>query len=471
MNQDEAKKLIDRREFIRRMGLTSGAFLLSPILYKLIGEAWGATYSQKRFIIYMNGTSMWPQFTQTQGSGANFVLPYALKPLEPYQKDLNVLRNLYCNVYPNLHGNMYGVLSGVPCIGISAGDNEAYLKARPGAATIDTILSQELGGGTRHQEMVLGYVRPGQTCLANGRDNVKTPVMNVSEAFQKFITGNTGAPTVDRNGQIKKSVLDFTKGDIARAQRGLAGSEKGKFEEFLSSVEDLEKRVNLTIPPVAGCGTQSLPTKGTGLNGTNYPINFNYSNLGGMEWLAAPGFIGNSFVQAEMIAMAMGCGVTRHATFVSQLGEIHQYYGDLGMQNVDVHEHINHGILNGKAEWNRPAEDVMRFHASVVARMYERLKATPEGSGTAADNTVILWLSDCGGSHHYGHFDGTAFLLGNAGGALQTGQSLTFGNRQWSISQLLYTIAKAIGSNITQVGDGSNPGSTAIDGLLTSPPV
>ncbi len=470
-------QLLRRRQFIQRMGLTSGAFLLNPILDSLIGEAWGQVANKKRLIIYMTGGHMPPDWTVTGGTNPNYTLPYIFSPLEAYKKEMLVLRNLYCTVYPNLHGNLYGTLSGFPSIGVSAGDNFAYLNARPGGPSFDTVLSTELGGGTRHKEMAIGYTRPSQTGLAEAYDKIKPTVMNPRDVFNKFISG-AGGQQVDQTAlKMKKSILDFAAADIKRAYRGLASPEKDKFTQFLTNVEDLGSRINISGPTSPECGNgYTLPSRGIGPGGQNYPTAEFGGDPNNLPWWGGNGFCGNEYLHAEMAALAVGCGITRHVTFVSAYHEAHQFYPDIGV-NVDIHEQICH-VLDKTAYRDATAiqrgKEILKFHASVVAKMYDKLKKTPEGNGTAADNTLILWFSDVGGVHHYGHWGYTGILLGNAGGAIRTGASHSFGdgdyftkNSKYTMNQLYFTIAKAMGSNMKQVGDGTNVGNSVIPGILT----
>jgi len=471
------KLLLKRREFIQRMGLTTGSFLLNPILDHVIGEAWGQSINTKRLVIYMSGGHMPEQWTGTGGSNPNFTLPYIFSPLDPYKSDMIVLRNLYSTVYPNLHGNLYGTLSGYPAIGVSAGDNFAYLNCRPGGPSFDTLISNELGGGTKHKEMAIGYTRPSQTGLAYGYDQVKPTVMNLTDVFNTYISGPLPGVDNQRAMKMKKSVLDFALGDIQKAYRGLASTEKGKFEQFLASVKEIESSIMVSSGNQAACSSgYKLPSGGVGLDGKSYPIVPTYNNLPNLPWWeGGNGFVGNGFVHADMAALALACGVTRHVTFVSAYHEAHQFYPDIGVP-VDIHEDICHQLERTSYRDEvavQRAKEILKYHASVVGKMYDKLKKTPEGSGTAADNTLILWFSDVGGQHHYGHYGYTAILLGKAGGALRTGNSYTFGtgeyragSSQYSMCQLFYTVAKAMGSSMKQVGNGTNPGDSVIPGIL-----
>lgn len=461
---------MNRRDFIRRMGLTTGSFLLNPILDTLIAQAWGQAINTKRLVIYMSGGFMPTDWTTTGGANPNFTLPEIYSPLEPYKKDMLILRNLYSTVYKNLHGNLYGTLSGYPCIGPN--DDFAYLNARPGGPSVDTLLSNELGGGTRHKEMCVGYTRPSQTGLAYAYDKVKPTSMNLTDTFNTYIAGPLPSSNPMQAQQMRKNILDFAAGDIQKAYRGLAGEEKSKFEQFLASVKEIASSITASTPvanPV--CSTQyQLPSTGTGLNGQSYPAVAAYGgDLANRPWWQdGRGFCGSNYIHADMAALALGCGVTRHVTFVSAYHEAHQFYPDIGIarnQHADIaHTLEESGYTNASAI--RDGKEILKYHASVVGKIYDKLKKTPEGNGTAADNTILLWFSDVGGSHHYGHYGYTALMLGNAGGALKTGASYSYGAGQYSMNQLYLTIAQAIGSTMKQVGDGTNPGNTVIPGLL-----
>ena len=468
----EESQRMKRRDFIRRMGLTTGSALLSPFLDTLINQAWGAEITKKRFVVYMNGSHMYPSFTQTGGTETNFTLPTAMSALEPFKKDLLVLRNIYNTVYPDLHGNLYGTLSGMPCVGVPATDEEAWRLAQPGGPTIDTILSNEFGGDTKVKEMALGYTYPGQTGLAYGLKSVKMPIGNLSDAFNQYFTGlkpmsNTGA-------LMKKNVLDFAVGDIKKAYRGIAGSEKGKLDEYLASLQGIQSSIGNPTSTNLACTDYRVPASVQSATGQTYKTFPTYSSFNGFPWQEGYNYVANSLVQADMITLGLTCGVARHASMVSQLGEFHQSYPELGFSG-DIHADLCHGLNNdgtGDAKFSNGetyqaiGKRILNFHASIIARIYDRLKKTPEGSGTAADNTVIMWLSDTGGGHHHGHWDQTVVLLGNAGGTLNTGRSITYAQNKYSMCEVLLTVAKAMGSSVTVIGNGTNPGKLPIPGLL-----
>ncbi|MDB4653220.1 hypothetical protein OAE39_03000, partial [Akkermansiaceae bacterium] len=63
-----------------------------------------------------------------------------------------------------------------------------------------------------------------------------------------------------------------------------------------------------------------------------------------------------------------------------------------------------------------------------IARLAAALKAMPEGNGTMLDNTVIVYTSDNGETHHSSGVNYPIVILGNLGGRLQSGRYFAPGN-------------------------------------------
>jgi hypothetical protein len=116
----------------------------------------------------------------------------------------------------------------------------------------------------------------------------------------------------------------------------------------------------------------------------------------------------------------------------------------LGLGNKTVH-HIGHMIENGNdgntgdgfegeaASWGefKTRQVVMDFHMQQIAKLWETLKAVPEGDGTVADNTAIIYFSDHGDRHHSPFYLWPMTVLGDAGGSFKTGRYLSYpGHKQ-----------------------------------------
>ena len=83
-----------------------------------------------------------------------------------------------------------------------------------------------------------------------------------------------------------------------------------------------------------------------------------------------------------------------------------------------------------------------RWHAGLIARLCDRLAMTPEGDGTALDNTLIVWCSEVSLGNSHSHTD-MPFLVLGGGWHFRTGRYLQL--TQASHSNLLVSLLNAMG--------------------------
>jgi len=67
-----------------------------------------------------------------------------------------------------------------------------------------------------------------------------------------------------------------------------------------------------------------------------------------------------------------------------------------------------------------------RYHLKQLAVLANKLAAVPEGNGTMLDNTVFVYTSDFGETHHSTGDDWAYVLLGDLGGKLKKGQYIVY---------------------------------------------
>jgi hypothetical protein len=95
--------------------------------------------------------------------------------------------------------------------------------------------------------------------------------------------------------------------------------------------------------------------------------------------------------------------------------------------------------------------------------LIEQLQATPDGTGTLLDNTLVFHGSCLANGSWHNHDNMPFLLAGGSGGGMVTGRSLQYTGVPHN--KLLVSIAQFMGLNITQFGDqDANPGPLA--GLL-----
>jgi hypothetical protein len=93
----------------------------------------------------------------------------------------------------------------------------------------------------------------------------------------------------------------------------------------------------------------------------------------------------------------------------------------------------------------------MRWHASELAYLADKLAQIPEGEGSVLDSTLIVWATEVSKGNSHSLNDIPYLLIGNAQGAIRGGQWLNFPGR--SGNDLLVTIARAFDLPLEQIGE------------------
>jgi len=150
----------------------------------------------------------------------------------------------------------------------------------------------------------------------------------------------------------------------------------------------------------------------------------------------------------DVILAAQKCGLTRisHILFEGMEGP-HIVYDWL---NDPKNHHDDH-----HAGDMTTCQRIATWWMSQIARMVDGLAATPEGSGTMLDNSIVMFVNTCGGSHHRGQNNHAMLMIGGAGGALKGGRYLTYPEGKYAMSDVYVSLANMMDVPITTFGDPS----------------
>ncbi len=443
----------DRRHFLR----LAATGLMGGLVLRLDREARGAVTTTPRFVLYNHGNGLQKVHldkTQLQ-TPDSFQLASFMKHFEPFQSELTVAQNLYCTRGEYLHGNASSALS---CTERGAELSiEGVTDLVVGGVTIDQLIANELSKDSRLRSVVLGHpfdVSFGNcaqgTILGRARKEPVYPTLDPVKAHEQiFGVGNQDEVLV----QLEKSYLDFLKDDIQTFQSELPVLEKQKLEQYLESVREIERAL---AGGVAGACPAIAPqefTQGEAKDfqghtqGSNNPAFWRY--------------------MCDLGVAALQCGATRQVTMLHTYACVHMMYEFDGVAR-NHHQDIGHGDEEGTF-----CEKILGFHAEQVAYMYQKLKQIPEGAGTMADSLLMAWLSDGGGYHHGGTQAHSMIWLGKGNGRLKTGQWRRFVEgvgpnfAEHALGRAHITTAQALGLELNEFGDGVDPCTGPLPGLLT----
>src|SRR5262249_29186969 len=126
------------------------------------------------------------------------------------------------------------------------------------------------------------------------------------------------------------------------------------------------------------------------------------------------------------------------------------------------YSHMDNSYTSGSG---KALIQINQWYAGQVANIVADMKAVKEGAGSMFDNTVILWCNELGEGGGHTHTNIPFLTIGNAGGAIKTGQSITMPTGT-PHNSLLITLLNAMGIPDTTFGNPKHCTKGPITGFL-----
>jgi hypothetical protein len=421
----------ERRSFLRSVGKAAAAL---PFYRLLESSAVLAADDQpQRFITfyYPHGIAS-PLFNKQSGdTETTFSLTYpgsVLAPLEPYKSKLNIIEgiDLAAGVERNTNGH------DASCIILSGCAPQGEKVANE---SLDQFLAvtKGLGSKTRLASLVLGV---GNKDTASGRNlsysktgapisKLINPAETYKLVFADLVVGNdpSAKAGVDKKVKRGQAIIDNVRAEVNALNARLAGPEKLKLEQHLSSLRDLEKRLQGLSGgagggggPVMACSKPPAPNAAT-----DFP-KVEYYN-GGKPYLDKI-----CDLQIDFIVQAMACDITRFATLFYFLTE-------------EVHNMVAHQYRPQAPE--ALAKDNL-YYFEKLARLLGGLQ-----KAGILDSTLVYMTSDMGDPNMHSVKALPTVLAGGLNGKLKTGRRLV---AKQGNNKLLTSIANLFGAGVDGYG-------------------
>src|SRR5437867_10641010 len=252
------KKVISRRKMLRGMGAMLALPMLDGMVPALsaLGKAPGKPINRFGVMYVPNGMIM-NKWTPVQ-DGAAFELTPTLASLAPYRDHFLVLSNLACVPTPGRPGGAHAKASTRFLTDISPPTSETWLDA---GVSVDQILAQETGKHTQLASLELaiengetaGACDVGFACAYTNTISWKssnTPLAtqnNPRIVFERLFgdMGNTDPKARLTRIREERSVLDSLTKEVAQLQGALGPNDRHKLTEYLDSIRDVERRIQL----------------------------------------------------------------------------------------------------------------------------------------------------------------------------------------------------------------------------------
>ncbi|MGA7235875.1 MAG: DUF1552 domain-containing protein [Bryobacteraceae bacterium] len=424
---------ISRRTVLRG----AGCAMALPWLESLdaFADTPAAAAFPKRFGVVFLGCGVNEDHWSAEGSGAAMKLSKTLQPLEPLKQKINVIDGLYVKaltgqgIHPAQTGSL---LSGAH---ISKG---AIIHS---GISVDQMIANRVGDDTPQSSIVLacdqpmtGYHESNFSLAYSSHLSWQTPDSPVPvEVYPSLAWDNL----FDNRGSLLNiSVLDRVKDRAEALTRKISSGDKSKLDEYLTSVREVEKRVD-GMRKSKDDADGAAKAKNTVATTMDRPANGLPEDLRD-----------HSRLMCDIIAIAFQTNKTRVASLIISRDLSAMYYPFLDVK--DGHHSASHN--NNSDGYER----IARFHVSQYAYLASKLDSMKEGDGTVLDNTCLMFLSNLWIGRKHDNFRLPLVLAGGLGGTLKTGRTLNYleaseDNRK--MCSLYLSLMDRFGVKLEQFGD------------------
>jgi hypothetical protein len=430
------RKSLPRRTFLRG----AGASLALPVL-----DAMTAAFATEparpirlAFIEVPNGIIMDKWTPATEGAG--FALTPILEPLAQFRDRMLVLSGLDQNQSKALATEVGGDhpractawLTGTHARMTSGADLRAGI-------SVDQIAAREFGKHTQLASLevglesaeVVGACESAYGCayyntISWRNETTPLPMENRPRAIFERLFGDGGSSAKARLAY--RSVLDAVTDDVKRLRGRLGAADRGKIDQYLEAVRDVERRIQLAEAQ----GDRELPRLGGPIGVP--PIFSDYYKL-----------------MADLLVLAWQNDMTRVCTFQVGHEMSGRAYPELGFG--DAHHSVTHH--QGDPDKIAKVAQINIFHAKMLAYYLDKLRSTPDGDGSLLDHALILYgaaLSD-GNLHLY--TDLPLLLVAGSVAGIKGGRHIRYPRGTPMGNLLLTMLDKASVPYLDRLGDST----------------
>lgn len=433
---------VSRRALLRGVG----AALSLPVLdamtpaFAAVGRV-RKTPVRLAFCYVPNGVIMNDWTPKTVGTGFEFTR--ILKPLAGFRDDLLLLSGL-----ADHNGNELGdgagdharagasFLTGVHCKKTSGADIRS-------GVSVDQIAARAFASETRFASLELGCedsrtvgnCDSGYSCAYTnsiswrGPTTPMPPETNPRAVFERLF-GNDDftldPATRARRARYRKSILDLVREDTQQLTRTLGQADKRKMDEYLTSVREIEVRIQNAekeIPVAPGIA------KPTGI-----PVTFaDYVSL-----------------MYDLQVIAFQTDLTRVSTMMVGHEGSMRTYPEINIS--DSHHPLTHHRNN--PEFIEKVAQINTLHTELFARFLGKLKATPDGDGTLLDHSLVVYGSGISDGNRHLHENLPVLVAGHGDGQLKSGLHLQF-EENTPVANLYMTLLDRVGVHPDSIGDST----------------
>ncbi|MDO8538802.1 MAG: DUF1552 domain-containing protein [Opitutaceae bacterium] len=432
------KKALPRRTFLRGVGAT----LALPLLDAMIPAATAAAKTPLRPIrrlgyVFMPMGCDQSRWNPTNVNGRIGELSPILSSLEPLKENITVINNLELrNAYPGSHATSNSAF--LSCAKAKHTESSDYYLG----ITADQIAAQQIGHETQLPSLELsmdmlqtaGQCDNGYACVYQNNLSWSSPTTPLpSEAHPRIVFERLfgeGGGLAERRAALRRraSLLDLLTDDIASLKRRVGAADQAKLNEYLDTVREVERRIQKAESNVVDNPLPDLERP-----------------------LGVPAaYADHARLMFDLQVLAMQGDITRVISFQLARETSNRTYPEIGVP--DPHHPLSHHG-NDPDKIARMAK-INAFHVSLFSYFLARLKATPDGSGTLLDHSLILYGSGIGNPNVHDHTDLPIIVAGGAAGGMKGGRHIRY-EQPVPLANLHLSLLDKVGVKIDTFADSN----------------
>jgi hypothetical protein len=437
------KKYIPRRTFLRG----AGAVLALPVLDAMTPALSAETARPIRlgFVQVPNGIMNLKNEWAPKAEGPLTEMTRILEPLADLKDHMTLISGLDSQQAAGLNFEVGGDhpractawLTGTHAKMTSGADLRAGI-------SVDQIAAREFGKYTQLASLEIGLESPEvvgacesaygcayYNTIAWRNETSPLPMENRPRAIFERLFGEAGTTNPEVRLALRqedRSILDAINADVKRLRGKLGGTDRGKIDQYLEAIRDVERRMQLAEKQA----DRELPQ-------VESPH-------------GAPEVFSEYFkLMADLLVLAWQTDMTRVMTFMMGHEMSGRAYPEVGFG--DAHHPCTHH--QGDPEKVEKTVKINTFHTKMLSYYLDKLRSTPDGDGSLLDHSMILYGAALSDANLHLYTDLPLLLVAGGVKGIKGGQHVRYPKRTPLTNLLLTMLDKANVPHEGRLGDST----------------
>ncbi len=432
---------LSRRSALKGMGV-SLALPLLECMSDASGRAVERTpQARMAFLYFPNGVAegSWKP-AKTKEDGTLEELNEWMGPLEKHKQHLLIPHNIWT---PRGNGHMAGTATWL------TGGEYSGRHVSAGGISVDQLAAKHIGQDTLLDSLQLSVRGEGFFSKSLPRNTIswidrRTPATREIEPRivfdQMFRTTEQFAPD--------SSVLDLVLEDAKSLQRQLGAVDRDKLEQYLTSIQAIERRLKFSSEQTARAEDNTLLNQRLKRPAAGIPQNHDdYMKL-----------------MLDMIVLGFWADATRVSTFMLDHGQSNRYFNFIEGVQGTWHALSHYQDISGETEdddgltsWSSVREKrnmynaVTQWHHRQIAYLLDQMSEIKEGDATLLDNSMIVYGSSLGDGHEHSADNLPVLFAGGSNLNMRTGRYLNY-SRNTDLNRYYLSMLHRMGMDLDRFG-------------------